>query len=200
VAKINSLDADLVLIAGDLLDRDVDIYINERLGEEFGAIKASMGVFAVPGNHDYFGGRIEELKELLGASGVMLLIDETVLLNGFMYVIGRNDHSRRRFSRKPLEVLLDGIDRSLPMIVLDHQPFFLNEAERAGIDLQVSGHTHRGQIWPGSIITRRMYENDYGLLYKGKTAIVVTSGCGIWGPPVRLGTRSEIVCIELTGK
>ncbi|MCL2319653.1 MAG: hypothetical protein FWC45_06180, partial [Treponema sp.] len=71
------------------------------------------------------------------------------------------------------------------------------EAEAAGIDLQVSGHTHHGQIWPGPVITRRIYEDDYGLLYKGKTAIIVTSGCGTWGPPLRIGTKSEIVCIDL---
>jgi predicted MPP superfamily phosphohydrolase len=80
---------------------------------------------------------------------------------------------------------------------MDHQPLNLGATEAAGIDLQVSGHTHRGQIWPGRIITKRIYENDYGLLYKGKTAIVVTCGSGTWGPPLRIGARAEIVCIEL---
>ena len=198
VSMINSLEGDLVLIAGDIIDRDLDIYRKENLNEELGAIMASMGVYAVPGNHDYFGGNLRELKEMLAAAGVKLLADELVLLDG-VYVIGRNDFSVGRWggTRKPLSELTAGLDDSLPLILMDHQPVNLSEAEGAGIDLQVSGHTHRGQIWPALIITGRIYENHYGLLYKGKTAVVVTSGCGTWGPPLRIGTRSEIVCIEL---
>ena len=158
-----------------------------------------MGVYAVPGNHDYFGGNTRELEKELAAAGVKLLVDETVIPANAFYVTGRNDYSARRWGaeRKPLDDLTRDLDISLLLIVIDHQPLNLSEAEKAGIDLQVSGHTHRGQIWPGPLITRRIYENDYGLLYRGNTAIVVTSGYGTWGPPVRIGTRAEIVCIEL---
>jgi len=201
VSGINALKGDIVLIAGDIIDRDLDVYKQENLNEEFRAINAPLGVYAVPGNHDYFGGNINALKQCLADGGVKLLVDESVLLDNSFYVIGRNDFSagRRGTVRKTLRELTAGIDASLPVIVMDHQPLNLGEVEAAGVDLQVSGHTHHGQIWPGPLITRRIYEDDYGLLYKGKSAIVVTSGCGTWGPPLRIGTRSEIVCIDIGG-
>jgi len=199
VSQINSLNADLVLIAGDIIDRDLTVYKKENLNEELSAINATLGVYAAAGNHDYFGGNINELERQLAAAGIKLLLDEVEPLNG-MYIIGRKDFSAGRWGearRRPLKELVEDLDTTLPLIVIDHQPFNLGEAEDAGIDLQVSGHTHRGQIWPGPLVTNRIYENDYGLHYKGKTAIVVTSGCGTWGPPVRIGSRSEIVLIEL---
>ena len=199
VSKINSLEGDIVLIAGDIIDRNLDAFRSENLGEELSAINAPLGVFAVPGNHDYFGGNLAELEKELRAAGVKLLVDEAVLLDNSFYLIGRNDFSagRRGLTRSPLKELIAGVDASLPIILMDHQPVNLGETEEAGIDLQVSGHTHRGQIWPGSIMTKRIYENHYGLLYKGKTAVVVSSGSGTWGPPLRIGTRSEIVRIVL---
>jgi len=201
VSGINALKGDIVLIAGDIIDRNLDVYKRENLNEELSAINAPLGVYAVPGNHDYFGGDLNGLKQCLADGGVKMLVDESVLVNDSFYVIGRNDFSvgRRGTGRKTLIELTAGIDASLPVIVMDHQPLNLGEAEAAGMDIQVSGHTHHGQIWPGPLITRRIYEDDYGLLYRGKTAIVVTSGCGTWGPPLRIGTRSEIVCIDLRG-
>ena len=202
VKKINALEGDIVLIAGDIIDRNLTVYRKEKISEEFSAIKATFGVYAVPGNHDFFGGYLEDLEKELAAAGVKLLIDEAVLLDDAFYIIGRNDFSvdRRGIVRKPLNELTEGLDASRLLILMDHQPVNLGEAEKAGIDLQVSGHTHRGQIWPASIITKRIYENHYGLLYKGKTAVIVTSGSGSWGPPLRIGTRSEIVRIELTSR
>jgi len=199
VSQINALEADMVLIAGDIIDRNLTVFKNEKLDEVLKTLNATLGVYAAAGNHDYFGGNLEDLKKQLAAGGVKLLVDEAVLTNG-IYVIGRNDVSSRRWGgaiRKPLRELTENLDSRLPLIVIDHQPSNLNEAEEAGIDLQVSGHTHRGQIWPGPIITKRVFEHDYGLFKKGKTSIVVTSGCGTWGPPVRIGSRSEIVLIEL---
>ena len=198
VSQINALDGDIVLIAGDIIDRNLDTYKNENLNEELIGIRAAMGVFAAPGNHDYFGGNIHELKEQLAVAGINLLIDEAAPLDG-VYVIGRNDYLSGRWGmrRLPLGELTAGLDPSLPIIVIDHQPVNLGEAEAAGIDLQVSGHTHGGQIWPIHLVTRRFFENAYGLFYKGKTAVVVTSGYGTWGPPLRMGTRAEIVRIEL---
>jgi predicted MPP superfamily phosphohydrolase len=199
VSKINSLEADLVLFAGDIIDRNMDTYKNENLNEELSRIKAAMGVYAVAGNHDYFWGNIGELEKELATAGVRLLVDEAVSVDGAFYLIGRNDFSRSRWGvgRKSLKELASGLDASLPLIAMDHQPRNLNEAEEAGIDLHVSGHTHRGQIWPGNAVVKRLFENSYGLLHKGKTAFVVTSGFGTWGPPLRIGSRAEIVLIEL---
>ena len=199
VSTINSLKGDLVLFAGDILDRNMDVFISERLNEELGSIKSTFGVYAVPGNHDYFRRNLSDLREHLAAAGVILLADETVTVNSLFYLAGRHDYSVHRWGqrRKSLDELTGNLDHSRLIILMDHQPLDLFLAEEAGVDLQVSGHTHRGQIWPGSIVTKRLYENDYGLLYKGKTAIVVSCGCGVWGPPVRIGARAEVVCIHL---
>jgi predicted MPP superfamily phosphohydrolase len=93
--------------------------------------------------------------------------------------------------------LLQGVDASKPMIVIDHQPYHLEETEQNGIDLHVSGHTHNGQLPPVSWIAQRMYEVAYGYLRKGNSHIYVTSGIGIWGGKFRIGTRSEYVVINL---
>ncbi|MCL2318617.1 MAG: metallophosphoesterase, partial [Treponema sp.] len=141
VSGINSLGGDLVFIAGDINDRDMEVYKKENLNGEMAGIKAPLGVYAVPGNHDYFGGVSGELKQYLAAAGIKLLVDEAVLVDDAFYVIGRNDLSvsRRGPKRKPLSELIKNLDSSLPLIVMDHQPMNLGEAEAAGIDLQVSG-------------------------------------------------------------
>jgi predicted MPP superfamily phosphohydrolase len=176
--------------------------IDEYRAGNLGRLSAPLGVWAVTGNHEYIGGDLEEFSKRVEADGIRLLMDEAVLIADAFYVIGRKDRSaaRRGEGRKPLGELTEGLDRGLPLIVADHQPFNLEEAEAAGVDLQVSGHTHNGQIWPGPLVIKGLYENGYGLLYKGKTAVVVTSGFGTWGPPLRLGTRAEIVFIELVNE
>lgn len=116
------------------------------------------------------------------------------------YIIGRDDLSGKRHNghpRKPLGELLESLDRSLPLIVMDHQPARLEEAEAAGIDLQVSGHTHRGQMFPNHLVTRRTWELDWGYLRKGATQIIVSLGFGTWGPPVRIGNTPEVVSIRV---
>jgi predicted MPP superfamily phosphohydrolase len=201
VSLVNSLEGDIILLAGDIIDRNMEVYAAENLNREMSRLKAPLGVYAVPGNHDYFGGSLPELRENLRAAGIRMLEDEAVSAGGALYVIGRNDYSSQRWGspRKPLTELSSDLDNSVPLILMDHQPRSLGEAEAVGIDLQVSGHTHKGQIWPGPLVTKRMYENDYGLLNKGKTAVVVSSGYGTWGPPLRIGTLAEVVLIELEG-
>jgi predicted MPP superfamily phosphohydrolase len=158
-----------------------------------------LGVFAVPGNHEYFGANVPAFQKLLAADGVRMLIDETVTVGG-VTIIGRND--LRGGGRKTLSELIAGIPeekKNLPLSLMDHQPFHLEEAQAAGIDLQLSGHTHAGQFWPVTFITRFIYEINYGLLRKGSTTIIVTSGYGLWGPPLRIGSKAEIVRVKLEG-
>src|SRR5690606_31064942 len=128
------------------------------------------------------------------SSGIRVLYDEAITVDGRFTLVGRRDYSDA--GRLPLEEVMRGADRRKPIILLDHQPYELDVAERAGVDLMLSGHTHRGQVFPGSLITDRIYENDYGLLRRGTFHSIVTQGYGFWGPPIRLGTRSEIVLIE----
>ena len=97
----------------------------------------------------------------------------------------------------PLEELMKDIDHSKPIIVLDHQPFNLEESEEQGVDLQLSGHTHNGQMWPLTYITNKIYELSYGYLKKGNTHYIVSSGFGLWGPRVRLGSKSEVLLIDI---
>jgi predicted MPP superfamily phosphohydrolase len=202
VAAVNRLEGDIVLLAGDIIDRASMDCIDEYSAGNLGRLEAPLGVWAITGNHEYIGSELEEFHRRIEADGIRLLMDEPELIGGAFYVIGRKDRSGARWGdgRKPLEELTGGLDRRLPFLVMDHQPFNLEEAEAAGIDLQVSGHTHNGQIWPGPLIIKGMYENGYGLLNKGKTAVVVTSGFGTWGPPIRLGTLAEIVFIELVNE
>jgi predicted MPP superfamily phosphohydrolase len=199
VAAVNRLEGDIILLAGDIIDRANMDCIEEYRAGDLGRLKAPLGVWAITGNHEYIGGDLAEFSRRVEADGIRLLMDEAELIADAFYVIGRKDRSgaRRGEGRKPLEELTEGLDCGLPLIVADHQPFTLEEAEASGVDLQVSGHTHNGQIWPGPLVIKGIYENGYGLLYKGSTAVVVSSGFGTWGPPLRIGTRAEIVLIEL---
>jgi predicted MPP superfamily phosphohydrolase len=198
VETINGLDPDLVVLAGDIVDEDLGPVIKQNLGETLRAIKARNGVYGITGNHEYIGG-VEEATAYLVEHGVRMLRDSTVTVNDALVLVGREDRSISQFvgkQRRPLEDLLRGVDRRKAVVLLDHQPFQLEEGAKAGVDLQLSGHTHHGQLWPFNYITRKVYENSWGYLAKGNTHIYVSSGIGTWGPPVRLGNRPETV--ELT--
>ena len=200
VKRINSLSPELILIAGDAVDEDLAPVIRHNLGANLQNLKASLGVYGITGNHEYIGGA-EAAVAYLRKYGVKLLRDSVVLVNNSFYIAGREDRDRERFTgkkRRSVAELLQDIDKSLPVILLDHQPFQLDLAEKAGADLQLSGHTHHGQMWPASYITTAIYELSHGYLLKGNTHFYVSSGYGSWGPPVRIGTRSEIVDLYLT--
>ncbi len=199
IGKINALNADLVLLPGDMVDEDLGPVIRENLGERLKAIRSRHGVLAVTGNHEYIGG-VEPACAYLADHGVRILRDESVIVDHAVAVVGREDRSMGQFRgrrRKTLDQLMAGIDASLPVILMDHQPFGLDEAVRCGVDLQLSGHTHHGQLWPLSYITRAVYEVSRGYLKKGNTHIYVSNGVGTWGPPVRIGNRPEILMIVL---
>jgi predicted MPP superfamily phosphohydrolase len=215
VDKINAQHGDIVLLAGDIIDRDMEDFDKENLGEVFARLKAPLGVYAISGNHDYYGGELPELARALGKAGIHVLQDQAVFVKtapdgGGFYLLGRKDKTVKRFggTRKTLaqlERLAQGFDTSKPIIVMDHQPPLrkkpaeLAEIVNAGVDLQVSGHTHGGQIWPGNLVVGRLYNDSYGLLKKGNTTLIVTSGYGVWGPEMRLASKSEIVRIHLQG-
>jgi predicted MPP superfamily phosphohydrolase len=129
-----------------------------------------------------------------------MLADEGLRVGDNFYVVGRNDASSARYSggsRKNINELLSGVDKSLPVILLDHQPLELGKSEAAGVDIEFSGHTHRGQLFPNEYITNRLFELDWGYLKKGNLNAFVSSGIGTWGPPVRIGSKSEIVNIKV---
>jgi len=200
--KILSLKPDIVIFPGDILDEDLAPVIRENIGESLKRIKAPLGVYAITGNHEYIGG-VEAAAKYLTEHDIVMLRDSVVKIDDSFYLIGREDRSIASFARKgrkPLEELLASVDRNLPIILLDHQPFQLEQASSEGIDLQISGHTHNGQLWPLNYITDAIYEVSWGYKKKDNTHIYVSSGVGTWGPPVRIGNTPEIVNIRINFK
>ena len=204
VSKINELEPDIVILAGDIIDDYIEPFIAQDMGTEFKKIHSRYGVYAVLGNHEYYGGAIDKIAyEYENSANFNLLRDKAVKIDNSFYLVGREDLSYERYSktkRKTLDALITDTDRLLPIIVIDHQPTNLSEGEAAGVDVQFSGHTHKGQLLPANIVTNKLFENDFGLLTKKTYNIVVSSGAGTWGPPIRIGSASEIVQVELEFK
>ncbi|MFC2131265.1 metallophosphoesterase [Bacteroidota bacterium] len=199
VKRINLLNPDIVLFPGDILDEAIEPVLKYKSGEPLKNIKSKYGVYAITGNHEYIGG-INESAPYLKSLGIKLLRDSVALIDYSFYLIGREDRDSRRFQgilRKPLELLMQNIDKSKPVILLDHQPFNLNEAEMNGIDFQLSGHTHHGQLWPINFVTKKIYELSWGYKRKGNTHCYVSSGYGTWGPPVRTGNTPELLVVNV---
>jgi len=189
VDLINAENPDLILTAGDVVDRSIRPVFEGRYADEFHRLKAP--VWTVLGNHDYYSNE-PLVEQFFNDAGIRLLRDESAAFKGIT-VIGRDDRTNPH--RKPLSALTGSIDGF--SILLDHQPYHLEEAEQAGIDFQFSGHTHRGQIWPISWITDAIYEKSWGHHQRGNTRYYITSGLGIWGPRIRIGTRSEYLVLTV---
>lgn len=197
VDKINAERPDLVLIAGDLIDNSVMPLHYERMEEELSKIYAPYGIYMVPGNHEYISG-IEACEKFIAKTPIVLLRDSVAILPNQVQLVGRDD--RHNPARKTLGQLTANLDKRKPVILLDHQPYELKKTVEAGVDLQFSGHTHRGQVWPMSWVVDRMFELSYGLKRIGNSTIYVSSGLSLWGPPFRIGTDSEMVVFNITFK
>ena len=192
VDLINDEQPDLILIAGDIIDGSMRPLKEQRMYEEFRRLKAP--VYACLGNHEYYSGEPDAVQ-FYQQAGIQLLRDSIASV-GDLCIIGRDDATNMR--RKPLDEFT--IPKTQFSIVLDHQPHHLEKAEKAGIDFQFSGHTHRGQVWPISWITDAIYECSWGSHQRGNTRYYVSSGMGIWGGMFRIGTRSEYVVFEIKDK
>jgi uncharacterized protein len=194
-----SLKPDLVLLLGDIVDGEMGPVLRGDLLKYFSCPKCSDGLYAITGNHEFIGGAKKTIP-YIESKGIRILKDEVVSIDGGIQLIGRLDRDSKRFfgkDRITLSELIHGIDVSRPVILLDHQPFELDESEKYGVDLQLSGHTHNGQMWPLNYITGMIYELSYGYMKKGKTQFIVSSGFGIWGPRVRSASRSEILLLNI---
>ena len=193
VDMINREHPDAVLIAGDIIDGSLRPLLEERMADELRRIEAP--VYACLGNHEYISGE-PGAEQFYREADITLLRDSAATLaGGDVVVIGRDDLSNRR--RLSVADLSAKTDRNRFTILLDHQPYHLEKAEQAGIDFQLSGHTHRGQVWPISWITDALYECAFGEHQRGQTRYYVSSGLGIWGGKFRIGTRSEYVVMEI---
>lgn len=218
VRKINKQKPDLVCIAGDIFDNEYDAIRNpEKLEKTLRGIKSTYGVYACWGNHDlneeilagftfkHKDGDLSDIKDprmkkFLKNSNIHILEDESVLINDQFYVIGRKDASlteKIHETRKAPAQLTEKLDRDKPIIMIDHQPKELQELADAGVDLDLCGHTHNGQTFPGNFTIKLMWENPCGLLSKDNMTNITTSGAGVWGPAMRIGTDSEICSINI---
>ena len=218
VRKINKQKPDLVCIAGDIFDNEYDAIRNpEKLEKTLRGIKSTYGVYACWGNHDlneeilagftfkHKDGDLSDIKDphmkkFLEDSNIHILEDESVLINDQFYVIGRKDASlteKIHETRKAPAQLTEKLDRDKPIIMIDHQPKELQELADAGVDLDLCGHTHNGQTFPGNFTIKLMWENPCGLLSKDNMTNITTSGAGVWGPAMRIGTDSEICSINI---
>jgi len=194
IELINAENPDIVIIGGDLIDNNLRPVENASIDRELQKINAPMGVYAVPGHHEFISG-IKQSEAFFQKAGIPLLRDSAVNLENLI-IIGRDDYSNRH--RKDLNEIVKNSDLSKFAILIDHQPQNLNDAERARIDFQFSGHTHNGQIFPFSLLVNRMYELPQGYLKKGNTHFFVSSGLGIWGGKFRIGTHSEYLVVDIS--
>lgn len=215
VEKINAQNPDLVVVAGDIFDNEYEALDDpDRLAAVLREIQSKYGVYACYGNHDIeekilagftFGGKEKkestiEMDSFLEDAGFTLLRDEYVLIDHSFYLYGRPDYERpgRGIDERkdPQEITAD-MDLSLPVLVIDHEPRELQELADAGVDADLCGHTHDGQLFPGNLTIKLLWENAYGYLRKENMHNIVTSGVGLFGPNMRVGTKSEICDITM---
>ncbi len=201
VTLTNSLNPDLIVITGDLVDEQA-LHM-EELVEPLQRLKSKYGVFACTGNHEFFAG-IEKAAAFIEKSGVRLLRNQWINVADGLQLVGRDDQAGTRVvggKIPPLAEIIKGIDPNKPVILLNHTPnTTMNELQQLGINLQLSGHTHKGQLWPFQYIVKKIYDLPYGLFNSGNTSIYVSRGTGTWGPPIRVGAPPEITFITLEKK
>jgi uncharacterized protein len=199
---LQEMHPDIVLLLGDIVDGEIGPVMRGDLLQYFTVPKCHDGLYAITGNHEFIGGANRTIP-YIESKGIRVLKDEMVTLEGGIQLIGRIDRDSRRFygkERLSLNELMKQADTTKPVILLDHQPFHLDESVKNGIDLELSGHTHNGQMWPLNYITAKIYELSYGYLSKGNSQFIVSSGYGLWGPRVRSGSRSEVLLINIKFK
>ncbi len=195
VNLVNTLSPEIVFMVGDILD-DLDAELTGA-ANELARIRAPLGKYAVLGNHEYYLGD-RWSQNMLEKQGIILLDDRSIVIDDRFLLVGRNDFAAplRNGSRIALKNIIPQ-DNRLPVILLDHTPRKLEEAEKAGVSVQFSGHTHNGQLFPFNYIVKKIYEEAFGLYQRGKTFYYVTCGVGFWGPPLRTNSRPEVVLVKL---
>lgn len=219
VKLINESDPDVVVIAGDIFDNSYEaIYKPDKIIQEIKKIKTKYGVYAVYGNHDIdekilagFTFSWKKNKNLndprmtsfLEKANVKLLRDESLLIDDSFYLVGRIDYHKYGMEvekRKTIEELVSSFDKSKPIILIDHEPYELEKIAKVGVDLDLSGHTHNGQMFPSNVFIKFIWKNPHGLLKVDNMYSAVTSGVGVYGPNMRVGTTAEVMVLYLSFK
>ena len=194
VDLINAQHPDVIVIVGDLVDNSVGPLYRDRMADELARLSAPHGIFMVPGNHEYISG-IESVELFVKDTPITLLRDSMVTLPGNIQLIGRDDKSNP--TRICLDTLMACTDVTRPVIVLDHQPYGVAKADSLGVDLLFCGHTHRGQVWPLTWLTDRLFEQSHGYRRWTHSHVYVSQGLSLWGPPFRIGSDSELVVFQV---
>jgi hypothetical protein len=191
--KIREIEPDLMIFGGDIVEGDSDDGNMQEYESIIRGINARYGVYAVLGNHEYYAG--QDKGSFFDKAGIKVLCDTIVNIENSFALAGRFDS---HFSgRKTVYDLLSSAPDSLPLILVDHRPTEIDQVSSTTADIQLSGHTHNGQLFPINLITRSVYELSWGHLKKGNTHFFVTSGIRLWGPPVRTTGKSEIMVINI---
>ncbi len=198
----NQVKPDIILIGGDVIDDKSNQLKRIGIDKELRQLKAKYGVYTINGNHEYIS-NITAADNFLNENKVKVLRDSMITIENSIQIIGREDASASNFAgsiRKSVAELVASARKDLPIILLDHQPFRLGEAAAQNVDLQLSGHTHHGQMWPFSIITKMIYEVSWGYKKINNTHFYVSSGVGTWGPPVKVGNDAEVINFKIEFK
>lgn len=215
VEKINQQDADIVIIAGDIFDNSYDGMDDpEGIKAQLKSIKSKYGVYAVYGNHDIdekilmgftfdWGGKqlnSEKMTNFMKECNIKLINDESVLINDEFYLVGRRDTDKpgtEDGTRAEISELTKDLDKTKPIFVLSHEPDELQKTADAGADIDFSGHTHDGQLFPGNLTIGLFWENPCGMIKKDNMYSIVTSGVGVYGTFMRVGTDAEICTVDI---
>lgn len=204
ITEINDLNPDIIVIAGDLIDSDLDIALHETDLSVLSNLKSKYGTFFALGNHDCYTQQIERLSNILRENNITVLNDDYSLINDDLYIIGRVDPNISTISsnsyvseRNSLNSIISDIDKSKPTLVIDHSPNNMQDSIENGIDIQVSGHTHNGQLFPFNFVVNKTSPIGYGYKKINDTNVIVSSGYGTWGPPIRTTGHSEIALINI---
>jgi uncharacterized protein len=196
VKKVNQLHPDIILMPGDIIDDDPELFIRKKMGNIMKDLSAPLGVYGILGNHEYYGGGIPNFLKEMERNGITILQDQIVEIDKTFYLAGRKDKTDQ--NRLSIKDLLQNCDQNVPIIMMDHQPTDIKHAEENYVDILLSGHTHRGQLAPNHLFTKKLFELDWGYMQKSQLHTIVSSGFGFWGPPLRIGSRSEIVSINIS--
>ncbi len=193
VKKVNALEPDLMLFGGDIVEGDNENETTPEIEKIFREIQSKYGSYGVVGNHEFYGG--QEYSDFFRKAGITMLYDTVLNIGNSFYLGGRYDQHFR--NRKSIEEIMETFTADLPVIFLDHRPTQLQEVGQTAVDVQFSGHTHNGQLFPINFIIRNMYDLSWGYEKIGNTHFFVTSGLRLWGPPVKTAGKSEIMLVDI---
>jgi predicted MPP superfamily phosphohydrolase len=192
-ATVNSLNVDVLFLPGDILEGDRQDEQMAEFERQFRSIRTKYGIYATLGNHEFYRRNVK--LDFFAQSNITLLQDSVAVVDSAFTIVGRNDNHLSR--RKTIDELMMTVNRTLPVIVLDHRPTEISQVSATGADVLLCGHTHHGQLFPFNYITESVYDLSWGYKKVGNTNVFVTSGIQLWGPPVRTAGDSEIMVISV---